>query len=367
MQTADTAWPLPGAAVLAVGAWFESTPARATDGRLHWAASAGDLCDAHACRRFDAALEALLALPGTPPQAIAHDLHPDFHSTRVARALANRLRVPAIAVQHHHAHIAAVLAEHRCAGPTLGLAADGVGLGSDGTAWGGELLRVDGATCTRLGHLRVLPLPGGDRAAREPWRMAAAVLHLAGRGGEIASRFARHAAAAQLVQVIGRPHLSPPTSSLGRYFDAAAALLGLCEVNETGAQAAIALESAARAHGPVTAEPDGWRIAADGTLDLLPLLERLADEPDAARGAARFHATLAAALACWLTDAARAQALDTVALGGGCFHNRLLSAALCAHLTAARLAVLRPERLPPGDASIAAGQAWVAQRVLEGA
>ena len=356
---------LPGPPVLATGAWFESTPARVADGRLHCAPGAGDLIDAEACRRFDAALEALLALPGEPPQAVAHDLHPDFHSTRIARALAERLQLPSIAVQHHHAHIAAVLAEHGHAGAALGIAADGVGLGTDGAAWGGELLLVDGATCTRLGHLRALPLPGGDRAAREPWRMAAAVLQAAGRGSEIATRFTRHAAAAQLAQIIDRAHLSPPTTSLGRHFDAAAALLGLCEVNETGAQAAIALESAAHSHGAAAPEADAWRVTADGTLDLLPLLVRLADETDAARGAARFHATLAAAFADWLQVAAEARNVRTVALGGGCFHNRLLSAALLEHLAAAGLAVLRPERLPPGDAGIAAGQAWVAQRVLQ--
>lgn len=363
---ADRPLALPGPPVLATGAWFESTPARVAGDRLHRAASAGDLIDAEACRRFDAALDALLELPGEPPQAVAHDLHPDFHSTRAALALAERLRVPAIAVQHHHAHLAAVLAEHGHPGPALGIAADGVGLGDDGAAWGGELLLVNGAACSRLGHLRALPLPGGDRAAREPWRMAAAALQLAGRGEEIARRFAHHGAAAQLAQIIDRPHLSPPTTSLGRHFDAAAALLGLCEVNDTGAQAAIALESAAHARGPVAPEADAWRVTADGTLDLLPLLVRLADESDAARGAARFHATLAAAFADWLTTAAEARNVRTVALGGGCFHNRLLSATLVEHLAASGLAVLRPERLPPGDAGIAAGQAWVAQRILEG-
>ncbi|WP_230976666.1 Kae1-like domain-containing protein [Pseudothauera rhizosphaerae] len=352
--------------MLAAGAWFEGTPGRVADGRFHRAPGAGDLIDADACRRFDAALDALGALPGEAPRAVAHDLHPDFHSTLAACALAERLQVPAIPVQHHHAHLAAVLAEHGHAGPVVGIAADGVGLGTDGHAWGGELLHVDGAACTRLGHLRALPLPGGDRAAREPWRMAAAVLQRAGRGTEIARRFPRHTAAAQLASIVDRPQLSPPTTSLGRHFDAAAALLGLCEVNETGAQAAVALESAARAHGPVPPEPDAWRIEPDGTLDLLPLLARLADEPNAPLGAARFHATLAAALAGWLIAAAENLACRTVALGGGCFHNCLLSAALADRLAAAGLAVLRPERLPPGDAGLAAGQAWVAQRILQG-
>ncbi|MGL1832246.1 Kae1-like domain-containing protein [Rhodocyclaceae bacterium SMB388] len=358
-------FPLPGPPVLATGAWFESTPMRVADGQLHRAHGAGDLIDADACRRFDAALDALLALPGEPPRAVAHDLHPDFHSTRRALALAGRLGLRAIAVQHHHAHLAAVLAEHRHPGPAVGLAADGVGLGTDGGAWGGELLQLAGATCIRRSHLRPLPLPGGDRAAREPWRMAAAVLHLVGRGSDIATRFAHHAAAAGLAQIIERAPLSPPTTSLGRHFDAAAALLGLCELNETGAQAAIALESAARAHGRVAPETDAARIAPDGTLDLLPLLARLADESDPARGAARFHATMSAALIDWVAAAAETGGTPTVALGGGCFHNRLLRSALAQGLAARGLTVLLPGHLPPGDAGIAAGQAWVAQRLLE--
>lgn len=356
---------LDGPPVLATGAWFESTPCRVTAGMLQRAGTAGDLIDADACRRFDAAIEALLALTGEPPAAIAHDLHPDFHSTRAAQALAAHLGVPAIAVQHHHAHIAAVLAEHRHPGPAIGLAIDGVGLGDDGSAWGGELLYVQHERCARLGHLRRLPLPGGDRAAREPWRMAAAVLHLAGRSGEIAQRFARHASAAQLAHIIDHPRLSPLTSSLGRQFDAAAALLGLCELNRAGPEAAIALETAAARFGSIAPNPDDWQISADGTLDLMPLLAALADERDPDRGAARFHHSLAAALAQWLQRAAQAYACPTIALGGGCLHNRILGQALQQRLAPSGLQVLRPLQLPPGDAGIAIGQAWVAQRRLQ--
>lgn len=357
---------MPGPPVLASGAWFASTAARVSHNRLSLSSTAGDLIDAEACRRFDHAMESLHAMAGDAPLAVAHDLHPDFHSTQVALALADRLAIPAIGVQHHHAHLASVLAEHGHVGPVLGIAADGLGLGTDGTLWGGELLRLEGSRCTRLGHLRTLPMPGGDRAAHEPWRLAVAVLQLTGRGDRIPTRFAHRPGATLLASLVDRPRLAPPTSSLGRHFDAAAALLGLCEENHHDAAAPLALEAAAGQHGPAEAKPQGWHIQPDNTLDLLPLLAELADESGPARGAACFHATLVAALAAWLTNAARSNAVDTVVLGGGCFHNRLLSDGLAAQLAAAGLDVLRPARLSPGDAHLCVGQAWVAQRTLEG-
>ena len=363
--------------ILALGAWFKHAACLLADGRAQFGPNLGDLDNADACRAVEPAALALLAQAAAPVRAIAHDLHPDFHSTRVACALAARLGVPAIGVQHHHAHVGAVLAEHGRfdARPVLGLALDGVGLGTDGEAWGGELLWVAGGECVRLGHLRPLRLPGGDRAAREPWRMAAAVLHASGRGDEIARRFARQPAAAMLAQVLARPALCPPTSSLGRHFDAAAGLLGLCEVMQNEAEAAIALERLAASTAAPAVDRGDWRILTDaaGTvapalprleLDLHPLLLRLADEPDAARGAACFQATLAAALVDWIEAARRLTGGATVVLSGGCLHNRLLADALHSALPAQGFEVLGAHRLSPGDAGLALGQAWVALHQL---
>ncbi|HEY9194123.1 MAG TPA: carbamoyltransferase HypF, partial [Methyloversatilis sp.] len=167
--------PLP--TVLAVGAWLKNAACLLGDGHVCGSAVHGDLGDPQACEALDRSLHALLAQTARPVAAVAHDLHPDFYSTRVAVELAARLGVPAIGVQHHHAHIAAVMAEHGLTGPVIGLALDGVGLGTDGMAWGGELLWVAPGAWRRLGHLWPLQLAGGDVAAREPWRMAAAALH----------------------------------------------------------------------------------------------------------------------------------------------------------------------------------------------
>lgn len=351
----------PGPDVVAVGAWFKNTVCVVSGGIARVSGSVGDLDDVETCLDHESTLEALLADAGGAPAAVAHDLHPDFHSSRHAVEVAARLGVPALAVQHHHAHIAAVCAEHGATGPVVGLALDGVGLGTDGTAWGGELLIVDGTRFERLGGLRRLPLPGGDRAAREPWRMAAAVLFDLGRGEQIATRFPRQPAAARLESILRSGVRCPPTSSLGRLFDAAAGLLRLNEVMDVEAQAAIALEAAAAAHGPGEVLAGGWTLAGDGSLDLRRLLATLVDEPDASRGAARFHATLGAALADWAGTAAARHGRTRVAIGGGCLFNAILAADLRERLAAAGLTVLLPRALGPGDTAVSLGQAAVAR------
>lgn len=381
--------PVSTTTVLAVGAWLKNVACLWQDGRARWSAMHGDLGDPAACEALQASVDALIdhaRQSGHAVQAVAHDLHPDFFSTRLALSTADALGVPAIGVQHHHAHIAAIMAEHGLTGSVIGLALDGVGLGTPSgagseddhtpqtagtfTAWGGELLWLDGPHWARLGHLYPLALPGGDRAAREPWRMAASALHALGRASEIVPRFGPvvgDAVAAGLHQMLDRRLNCPLTSSTGRWFDAAAGALGLCSRQQDEAQAAIALESAAvRA---LTGQPDlpplpGARIDALNRLDLRPVLAHLFQTNDVDAAAAGFHLALADALSDWLIEAARARRTQTACLGGGCFFNRILRERVTRRLIDAGLQVYLPVAQGCGDAGLAIGQAWVAAQQL---
>jgi len=361
--------PAAGPSVLAFGGWYKNSICVTRGDEAFLSPHVGDLDNGATCGFLDETVARLLDLLEVQPVRVARDGHPDFYSSRAAAAYAAAHGLPCVAVQHHHAHIAAVCAEHGVDGPLLGLALDGVGLGDDSGAWGGELLRVEGAAMRRLGHLRPLPLPGGDRAAREPWRMAAAALHELGRGDEIVARLAQAAsppAAATVARMLAQGVNCPRTSSAGRCFDAAAGLLGVRATMAFEGQAAMLLEGLAAdyasRHGMPPPLAEGWRIKA-GELDLRPLLAHLAEEGeggDPARGAARFHATLAAALAAWVVEAAGATGLTTVAAAGGCLLNQVLTQALRQHLAAAGLTLLEARRAPPNDGGLALGQAWVA-------
>lgn len=341
--------------VLAVGA-AQKVAACLTRGREAWLTQhIGDLDDAATFAFLEEAIAHLRHLLGVEPVAVAHDMHPDFLSGR----LAERLGLPAIAVQHHHAHAAAVLAEHGHEGPALALVFDGYGYGTDGTAWGGELLRLTGAACTRLGHLRRLKMPGGDAAARAPWRMAAAALHALGRADEIPVRFAAFPQAKAVARLLAVPAM-PETSSCGRLFDAAAALLGVAPEGGFEARAAMMLEQLAD-HPAVLA--DGWRLTSEGNLDLHPLLAAIT-ECDARRGANLFHGTLAAAAVEWVAHAAETDGIATVALGGGCFANRVLAELVAEGLRAHGLTCLMARQVPCNDGGLALGQAWVAATAL---
>jgi hydrogenase maturation protein HypF len=359
--------------VLAVGAWLKNAACLVLRGQAHWSPVHGDLSDPAACEALEHSVQSLVqqaADAGAPVQAIAHDLHPDFFSTQLAIATAGALGVPAIGVQHHHAHLATVVAEHRIEGPVVGLALDGVGLGIDGTPWGGELLWLEGLRWERLGHLQPLALPGGDRAAREPWRMAASALHALDRADEIVPRFGLavgDAVAGGVRQMLDKGLNCPLTSSAGRWFDTAAGALGLCHHQQDEAQAAMALErAAARA---LARQPDlpplaGAVLRADGRIDLRAVIAQLFHAPDADAAAAGFHLALADAVAGALTHTARDRHVRTAVLGGGCFFNSILRERVLRRLQLAGLQVFQTGSHGCGDAGLAIGQAWVAAQQL---
>lgn len=356
-----------GPAVLAFGGYLKNTVCVMKGREAFLSQHIGGLDNAAAIGFLEETVAHLLDILEVEPAGVAHDLHPDFPSTRLAAAFAHQRGIPAFAVGHHHAHIAAICAEHGRSGPVLGLALDGVGLGPDGGLWGGELLRVEGARCERVGHLAPLLLPGGDRAAREPWRMAASALFACGRRGEIADFIARRYSGREgglLVQMLDRGFNCPATTSLGRLFDAAAGLLGLRAEARYEGQAAMELEGLAASHGPVPALSGGVRQM-DGVVDFAPLLSFLADCEDMTFGAALFHATVAAGLADWVAWAAAATGLSTVACGGGCAMNAVLMAALGGHLRERGIELLEARRAPPNDGGLALGQGWVARRMFE--
>jgi hydrogenase maturation protein HypF len=363
VQTLPEPAPAP---VLACGAFLKNRVCALRAQTATWSVLHGDL-DTPEAR---AALLASLDDAPKDVQALAHDLHPDFPSTHAALQLAERLTLPAIAVQHHHAHIAAVIAERGLTQPVIGLALDGVGLGTDGTAWGGEVLWVGGGRDAhrwrRVGHLPSLHLPGGDLAAREPWRVAAALLHTQGRSDEIVPRFGPQVgegAARMAATALAKQLNSPRTTSAGRWFDAAAGALGLMTHQQAEAQAAIALERLAH-----DALRDGLVIDAPD----LPLPELVAgffdvprdDHTAQARAAAQFHLALLHTLAEQAVHATRSEGVADVALSGGCFANRVLRERLSAALTQAGLRVHDAARAGCGDAGLALGQAWVAACAL---
>jgi len=351
-----------GPSVLATGGFLKNTICLTRGDEAFLSQHIGDLDNAPTCRALEETAHRMMELLEIAPEIVAHDLHPDFHGTRFAADFARGRGLKTVAVQHHHAHIAAVVAEYRAAGPLLGLALDGVGMGTDKGIWGGELLQVDDDRFDRLGALRELALPGGDKAAREPWRMAAAALFALGRGSEIRQRFPQQRAAGAIAMMLGGNAHTPPTSSCGRLFDAAAGLAGLREVAAYEGQAAMLYESQAARHGEVDAMKGGFVLGDDGTLDLLPLLARLADERDTGYAAALFHATLAEALATWVVRAGEERGLRRVALGGGCFLNRILCAGVRRRLEEMGFEVLEARLAPPNDGGLSLGQAWIAMQ-----
>jgi len=317
----------------------------------------GDLGSGTTARFYRETTRRLIELLDVAPEVMACDLHPDYFSTRWAEEQA----WPLIRVQHHAAHLAAVIAEHRVAAPALGLALDGHGLGDAGDSWGGELMRLEGAVSLRLGSLSPLPAPGGDRAAREPWRMGVGALAKLGRLDAARKIFGAEPRAIEMAQIIANGYAPIVTTSMGRLFDAASALLGLCARQDYEGQAAMEME--ALVVTPRLLE-DGFRLER-AELDFAPLLHFLAFGGVGRReGAELFHGTVVEGLARWAAAAAHDHSLDIVALGGGCFMNHILAEGVSGRLRALGLTPLLARRLPPNDGGLSLGQAAIARAAV---
>lgn len=343
--------------VLALGAHLKNTLCVLRGTQAHLTAHIGDL-DSVATRDFQQeSVHRLLGQLDCRPIAIACDLHPDYASTRLAEVLSAELDVPLLRVQHHHAHAASVLALENWTEPALALTLDGHGMGADGESWGGECLRLDGHHMKRVSQLRSLPTPGGDRAAAQPWRMAVGALAMLGRGAEATRHFPDEPMLDAVTTLAGEA-LCPSSTSLGRLFDAAAGLLGVCRHASFEAEAPMRLESLVKS---VEVLEQGFCIDDSGCLDFTPLLSVLADGVPAERGAALFHGTLIGGLEDWVLHHAASEGLNCIALSGGCFANRWLSRELPLRLRRQGLEVLTGwHRLPPGDGGLSLGQAHVA-------
>jgi hydrogenase maturation protein HypF len=339
--------PVESRPLLACGAELKSTFCVAKGDRAWVGHHIGDLKTFEVLQAYEAGIEHFERLFAVAPEVVAHDEHPDYLSTRYALA---RDGVETVAVQHHHAHLAACLAEHGETGRAVGAIYDGSGHGRDGSVWGGELLVGDLRDFERAGHLRPVRLPGGDRAVRQPWRMALAWLLEAGWDGRLPGPDRRRSE--QVAELVRTGLSSPLTTSMGRLFDAVAALCGVRDEVTYEGQAAIELEAAAD-----PAERGAYELAP--SLDARPtILEVAADlgrGTEAAVVSARFHNAVARA-----TAEACAALGDTVVLSGGVFQNRRLLAATAAALEARGARVLVPVRLPPNDGGVSYGQATVA-------
>ena len=357
---------LPGEtrSVLAVGAELKNTVCLTRGDRAFLSQHVGDLKNLEVYDSFKQTINHLRSILEVQPELVAHDLHPDYYSTRYALEESG---LPSVAVQHHHAHLASCLAEHGVEEPAIGVIFDGIGYGADGNIWGGEFLIGDLSSYERVGHFRYQPMPGGDLATKEPWRMA--LSYLQSTYGEVPDGVNAFAGIAdnelRLVgQAIMKGINTPLTSSCGRLFDAVAALLGLRQKVSFEGQAAMQLEMIA---DPVQSQSYPYQLLhVDGQIvfDPLPLIDAITKDNFSGRPVAeiagRFHFTLAVMIAEICIQVRQQRGLSLVALSGGVFQNCLLTELTLAQLEKSGFKVLTHSLVPPNDGGLALGQAVVA-------
>jgi hydrogenase maturation protein HypF len=340
-------------AICAVGAELKNTVCMTRDDQAVLSPHIGDLENTAAYGFFEELIDKLGRLLDVTPAIVAHDLHPDYLSTRWALDSGRERE----AVQHHHAHIASCLVENGHFAPAIGIAFDGTGCGPAGDLWGGEILQVDLVGARRLGHLRAIALPGAAAAIREPWRLAVAALLDAG----LPLAHMRRIPAGRLAGVASLVARAPRATGAGRWFDAVAALCGVRDAISYEGQAAVELEALA---APGEAPPYPYGDGGDLRPTIRAIVQDIGDDCARAGAApvvsARFHATLAHIVRDASRSARAALAIDTVALSGGCFQNRLLTETCKKLLDADGFEVLIHRRVPPSDGGVALGQAAVA-------
>lgn len=351
--------------VLATGAHLKNTLCLLRGNEAFVSQHVGDLENLETLEFFELTAGHLERILEASPGVIACDLHPDYLSTRWALEAAQKRGLPLVRVQHHHAHAVALMAEHGLTGPVLALSLDGTGYGPDGTVWGGELLRAERHEYNRLGHLRRFHLPGGEAAVKEPWRVALGILlDLFGDAAadldlELVRTRGEHL---PLLRRMKETSLNTPlTSSLGRLFDAAAALCGLRFSVAYEGQAAIEFEQAMeppaqKGYGFAVGEESG-QIILDWRGAVRELVRDVIAGVNPAQVSGRFHAGLTNGLALWAIAGAEATGLNQACLGGGCLLNAELLTHLPRLLKSSGLEVYTPRALPAGDGGLSLGQA----------
>lgn len=347
-----------GAPVLAVGAELKNTICLAIDDRASQSVHLGDLENPATMIAFEAAIADQLAMAGVTPTLLVHDQHPEYLSTKFA--LTQDI-APTLAVQHHHAHLVSCLVDNQHAGKAIGVTFDGLGWGPDGTAWGGEFLVGDADGYDRAAHLKPVTLPGGAAAIRNPWRMA--VSHLRSALGEVPdlSSLAEHQTSVASVVALCASDTSMQTTSIGRLFDAVAALCGATEPVTYEGQAAIGLEHLARQFG-ASVSPYEWKVgeAERLVIDPTPLISEIVADlnrnVEVAAIARRFHLSVAELIVDVCSRLRERSGLSTVALTGGVFQNRLLVELTVPALRDAGFVELRHSQVPPNDGGISLGQ-----------
>ncbi len=359
-----------GKKILGFGAELKNTVCVTKDAQAYLSQYIGDL-DRLDNRRYlqetTAHLQHILSIKA---DAVACDCHPQFFATQAAGQFAAQQQIPILQVQHHHAHAASVVAEHQLTEPVIAAVLDGFGWSETGELWGGELLYLNTVTdYQRIGHFSPLTLPGGDIAAREGWRVAAAWLYNNNEWAVAEKHFGQHQAFALLPQMLNRQLHCPKTSSAGRLFDCAAALLNISHKNSFESESAMRLQAAAELYMAAhpterTEKPEHfYQLQTSGLLDFSLLLNALKGMTTA-QGALLFHQVLAHAIAAWVEQGCDQHKCSTVVLSGGCWLNVLLLDSVTGLLQKRNLQVYTNQQTPMNDGNISLGQAYVARQKL---